>query len=477
MISIVTNENLVYPNLVDCFNPSASFPEYKYGVLSVTANEIYSAVRLLLQCMKLDAENFGKPAWNPLSKFIKPGDKVFLLCNFVNHKGKRESDLDFYSKVTHPSVIRALADYCMIALKGKGEVLIGNSALQSADFEKIKTSLGLDLIEDFYKKNERDVKVEIVDLRGYITKLSSSGKLTLVKDVIGEVGLNIDFTKESLMNYASGNKKYRVTNYSYKLINKLHSENKHIYCLNKKILESDVIISVPKLKVHEKVGVTLGVKGCVGAVASKESLCHHQFGSPCIGGDEYPDCNPLKFLYSLMHDFAYSFNIPVLTPIAQILDRNLTRFFNRVGNKITAGAWHGNNTCWRMAVDLAKILHYCDKNGKMTKQKSRNNLVLIDGVVGGEGQGPLKPTAVNTNTLIFSDNIVEGDYAGVLVMGHDPAKFKIVSDFLVGSSRNSIISSMPESAIYNSENISIDHLKNIFKYKYKYPVGWTYFLG
>ena len=78
-----------------------------------------------------------------------------------------------------------------------------------------------------------------------------------------------------------------------------------------------------------------------------------------------------------------------------------------------------------MAVDLVKILHYCDKNGKMTKQKSRNNLVLIDGVVGGEGQGPLKPNAVNTNTLIFSDNIVEGDYAGVLVMGTDRQSSKL----------------------------------------------------
>ena len=322
--------------MVTCFSPSVAYPEYKFGELSSVTNEVYSAVRRLFQQLNLDSENFENGEWNPLSAYIKPGDKVFLLCNFVNHKGKRESEMDFYSKVTHPSVIRALADYCVIALKGKGEILIGNSALQSADFEKIKTSLGLDLIEDFYKKNERDVKVEIVDLRGYITKLSSSGKLSLVKDIIDQVGLNIDFTKESLMNDANGNKKYRVTNYSYKLINKLHSENKHIYCLNKKILESDVIISVPKLKVHEKVGVTLGVKGCVGAVASKESLCHHQFGPPCMGGDEYPSCNPFRIFHSYLHDWAYSYFIPFITPIMQIVERNLGRIFNRVGSKITA---------------------------------------------------------------------------------------------------------------------------------------------
>ncbi len=476
MLSIISNKKIIYPDKADCFSPSVAFPEYKLGEVSNIPNEVYNAVRELFHQLNLDSENFGSKEWNPLSSYIKPGDKVFLLCNFVNHRRTKESERDFYSKVTHPSVIRALADYCLIALKGRGEVLIGNSPLQSADFNRIKISLGLDKIEEFYQRNEKNVSVRFVDLRGYITKLSPSGKLTLVEDKIDEVGLYIDLSKESLFNQAKGNKKYRVTNYSCKQINKLHSGNKHIYCVNKTILQSDVIISVPKLKVHEKVGVTLGVKGFVGSIASKESLCHHQFGSPCIGGDEYPGCNLFKFLYSLMHDFAYSYNIPFITSLFQVIDRNLTRFFNRVGNKITAGAWYGNDTAWRMGVDLAKVLHYCDSAGKLNKFTVRKNLVLIDGIIGGEGQGPLKPNAVDTNALIFSDNVVEGDYAGTIVMGHNPLKFKIVTDFLSGLSKNSIIDFIPEGAICNSEKVSVEQLKNIFNYKYKYPVGWKSFL-
>lgn len=476
MISIIKKSNLVYPSPKDVFSPNVSYPEYNQEKLSDSPNEVYGAVRELFFQLGLDATNYNKSNWNPLGVYIEPGNRVFLLCNFVYHKRNTESDEDFYSKVTHPSVIRAICDYCIIALQGKGEILIGNSPVQSANFEKIKESLGLDKIEELYKSNNLGIHVKFIDLRGYVTKLEKSGKLTVLKNEIEKVGLNIDFSEHSLFKKASGNKRYRITNYSFKRIRKLHSKDNHIYCINKDILNSDVILSIPKLKVHEKVGVTLGVKGYVGTVASKECLCHHQFGSPCIGGDEYPDCNPLKIIYSHLHDFSYSFKIPFITTFFQILDRNLTRFFNRIGTKITGGAWSGNDTAWRMSVDLAKIMHFVDKTGKVKNHVVRKNLALIDGIIGGEGQGPLKPKPVLTNTLIFSDNIVDGDYAGSLVMGYEPEKFKIINSFYIVESKLKIVKLKPIEFIYNGKTLNTKDFISNMKYSYLTPIGWKQYI-
>lgn len=472
MNSILIDQELSYPQDNFHFSPDTKYPEYSYPEWSQIPNLIYRKTREILYNSGLDSQNYETQNWNPLGDYISSGNRVFLLCNFVYHKRKTESNEDFYSKVTHPSVIRAICDYCVIALQGKGEILIGNSPLQSADFEKIKESLDLNKIEAFYKKNNPEVTVKFVDLRGYVTKLEKSGKLTVIKNEIEKVGINVDFSNYSKLNETNGNARFRITNYSYKWIKKLHSKGNHTYCINKEILNSDVIISIPKLKVHEKVGVTLGVKGYVGAVASKESLCHHQFGPPCIKGDEYPDCNPLKITYSYLHDLAYSYKIPFITSMLQILDRNLTRAFNRIGTKITAGAWYGNDTAWRMSVDLAKIMHFVDKSGKVNDHVVRKNLVLIDGIIGGEGQGPLKPNPVFTNTLLFSDNVVDGDYVGALLMGYEPEKLKIIDSFYSESSVLKLIDCKPDQIIYNGVTINTKELQKLIRYTYKPPVGW-----
>lgn len=53
------------------------------------------------------------------------------------------------------------------------------------------------------------------------------------------------------------------------------------------MLASDVIISVPKLKVHRKVGTTLNFKNMVGINTDKNHLAHYRIGAPAQGGDEF----------------------------------------------------------------------------------------------------------------------------------------------------------------------------------------------
>ena len=55
---------------------------------------------------------------------------------------------------------------------------------------------------------------------------------------------------------------------------------------------------------------------------------------------------------------------------------------------VRSGNWHGNDTCWRMVLDLNKsFFHF---NGAAEpRSKPLRYLVDVDGIVEGEGNGPM----------------------------------------------------------------------------------------
>src|SRR5439155_3619770 len=71
-----------------------------------------------------------------------------------------------------------------------------------------------------------------------------------------------------------------------------HHNQTHEYAVSKTVLSADVVLSVPKMKVHKKVGVTLNLKGLVGINTNKNYLVHHTVGTPSTGGDQLPDNVP-----------------------------------------------------------------------------------------------------------------------------------------------------------------------------------------
>jgi len=64
---------------------------------------------------------------------------------------------------------------------------------------------------------------------------------------------------------------------------------KHEYLLSRSVMDADVIINLPKLKTHKKVGLTVSLKNLVGINGDKNYLPHFCIGTPDKGGDEFPD--------------------------------------------------------------------------------------------------------------------------------------------------------------------------------------------
>ena len=125
-VSVVSGSGIAYPS--PPFSPHEAYPEYPFRDLSPSPNLVYGMVREALKRLKLDEERANTADWNPLGEIVQPGAKVVVKPNWVMHTNRGKGTLQ--SVVTHPSIVRSLLDYIFIALKGEGEVVVGDAPLQ-----------------------------------------------------------------------------------------------------------------------------------------------------------------------------------------------------------------------------------------------------------------------------------------------------------------------------------------------------------
>jgi hypothetical protein len=70
-----------------------------------------------------------------------------------------------------------------------------------------------------------------------------------------------------------------------------------------------------------------------------------------------------------------------------------------------------------MVIDLNRILLYADSNGTVHTAPVRRFFSLVDGIVGGEGNGPLDPTPRRSGVILAGFNPLAVDLACARVMG------------------------------------------------------------
>jgi uncharacterized protein (DUF362 family) len=476
--SIRTLSEASYPSPEDAFAPSEKYAELRSGELSRSPNPVYAAVRSLFEQAGLDAPHAGKPDWNPLGRYVKPGARVFVLCNFVYHRRPQESELHLQAKCIHGSVLRALIDYLLIAVGPGGRVTFGNAPLQACSWTRVLEETGA--ARALESCRQRGLPVEARDLRLFVAERDVLGRVVSVEQRDeAEHAVEIDLSDESLLSELAGSPRphYRVADYDPRRTERFHADRSHRYVIHRDVLEADVVVSLSKLKTHEKVGVTCGLKGFVGAVGHKDCLAHHRFGSPDGGGDEYPSSWRLLRPLSRFQDWlgTRAHDAPLQAAL-EIGDRTVRRVLRRLG-AVQGGAWSGNDTCWRMALDLARILHHADADGCMHEEQQRRHLSLIDGVVGGEGEGPLAPRPVRSGVLVFGDDVVQSDRIACRLMGFDPARIPLVAR-ASGPMRFPVTTaSDPGEIVYDGERTGEAALGPAAGRPFEPPRGWRSHLG
>jgi uncharacterized protein (DUF362 family) len=414
------------------FHPESAYPEYEFGDVGHQPNPAYEAVRLAFQLAGLDAGRYGTRAWNPLGDLVRPGETVLLKPNLIKERHPRDPQGWRYV-LTHGSVVRAVADFVFKALEGRGKVIIADAPQTDSSFDAIVRVLGLDVIREFYRTHGLDV--ELVDLRreewcnrgGVIV-----GRKRLAGDPRGAVA--VDLGRYSAFHGHRGAGRYYGADYDEGEVNTHHTDGRHEYLLAGSAIQADVVFNLPKLKTHKKAGITVALKNLVGITADKNWLPHHTEGSPEDGGDEHPAPDlkhrSERFLAAQLRRLSVAF--PTIGSRIFGLARRLgRRVYGDTEEVIRSGNWWGNDTVWRMCLDLNIALWYANSDGTLRERNPENrkrHYVLVDGILAGEGRGPMNPDLVEAGLVVFGLNAPSVDAVCAYLMGFDPEKIPIVRE-------------------------------------------------
>lgn len=405
------------------YHPGTAYPEYT-GPVSAEPNGVYESIRNTLRDLGLDAASYGTPEWNPIGDLVEPGARIVIKPNWVLHANEGMGGPDCL--YTHPSVLRPIIDY---ALKAKpASLIIGDAPVQVCDFDALMAQ-GFQQLFTYVRSTGAHISIK--DFRRTIS-MRKPGALKVQTELqpLDQYAL-VDLGTNSLLEpIAADYRKFRVTMYNPDLLPENHQPGRHRYLVAKDILAADLVINVPKLKTHMKAGVTLALKNLVGINGSKEFLPHHRKGAANRGGDNYEKFTVPKWLLENLLDWfnRHHLDKPGFYGKGTRLAFRLQWLDKVRGLPINVeGGWHGNDTVWRMCLDLNKILLYADANGKLQERPQRVTLHLTDGIIAGDGEGPLRVDAVPLGAIIGSLNPAAHDWITTRLMGFDPAAVPITA--------------------------------------------------
>ena len=424
----IVETSAAYPEATP-FHPDTHFPEFGGDGPLSKANHAFRGVRDLLVCLGLDESHFGQPDWNPLGSLVHPGDTVILKPNLIKPHRKSVAHVDEWQQVvTNGSIVRAVADYVALALRHSGKILIVDGPETDADFGEIVHKTGLDGVAEHLRG--LGVNCELIDLRR--ERWFAEGdvlvqRTPLAGDPCGYVEVALDDASEFEDYGLSG--LFYGADYDVRETASYHDRGRHRYVMCRSVMAADVIIDLPKLKTHKKVGATLCMKNMVGVTGLRNCLPHFTFGSAGDGGDEFPPgARGARIQSHAIRAFkrALARRGGKGGRLAKAVKRTGKAIFGATEEVVRSGNWYGNDTAWRMVLDLNKVIRWFDGDGAR-RSSPRRMLCIVDGIVAGEGNGPLDPDPKPCGLLVGGVNPVAVDTTCAILMGFDDSSMPVLS--------------------------------------------------
>ncbi len=362
--------------------------------------------------------------------FIRPGDNVVLKPNWVKEHDERFPGPDQWEHVvTHPAVIEGAIAWAAPQLQGKGSIIVCDAPQTDSSFATLRRYCGLDAMIERCGAQFPGVRIELLDLRPeewHAVDGVTVSKTELPGDPKGSTEVRLNEDSEFVAFHGLG--QLYGASFNMAETNDHHRDTTHEYMLCRTPMDADVLINLPKLKCHKKVGLTCALKNMVGINANKNWLPHHTEGTPDKGGDQFPAATmKAKLEHSWMGRikrllFGRHWLSKLFVPV-----KKLGRLvFGDTQKVVRSGNWHGNDTCWRMVVDLNKCLFYFDGSGQ-PRQKPLRYLAVVDGIVGGEGNGPMAPDPKPCGVIVAGTNPLAVDSVCCALMGFDWTKVRMLA--------------------------------------------------
>lgn len=367
--------------------------------------------------------------------FIRPGERVALKPNWVKEHDERFPGPNQWEHVvTHPTVIEAVARWAARQLDGRGSIVICDAPQTDSSFATIREYCALDAMCERVRRDFPGVVVALLDLRPeewHAVDGVTVAKTVLPGDPAGSTHVHLDGASE-FVDYEGQGRLYGAS-YDMAETNARHTGTRHEYLLCRTPMDADVVINIPKLKTHKKVGVTCALKNLVGINANKNWLPHHTEGTPDHGGDQFPQTTLKARLEHSWMGAAKRWlkNRPGMSRLFVPLKKLGRVYFGDTHTVVRSGNWHGNDTCWRMVLDLNKCMFFFDGDGRR-QASARRYLAVVDGIVGGEGQGPMAPDPYLSGVIIAGTHPVAVDCVAATIMGFDWRRIRLLANsFLI----------------------------------------------
>ncbi len=380
----------------------------------------------------------GKPSENLFAGVVEPGQNVVVKPNWVlDH---HPYGFDPFSIVTHSAVLRAVVDLVYEALGGTGTITIADAPQWNCDFRNLLRVTRVERISEYYRERH-GFNIPVLDLRNVAAVVDAPWVKSTDREVLpgDPAGYSVvDFGDTSAFVGLPNADRIYGADYDRAETRRHHNAHKHEYLVSRTILDADTVVHVPKLKVHKKVGVTLNAKGMVGINGHKNWIAHYRVGPPSAGGDEYADGRPVALqararVLRLVMDHLLAPGSRPREAAFEVLRRGYQPLKPLLGSfshpderevAVEGGNWHGNDTAWRMTADLARAVIYADTKGNLRDSAQRRFVSVVDGIVGGEKEGPLAPSPKASGVLLAGENLLAVDVVGARLMGFDWRKIK-----------------------------------------------------
>ncbi len=376
-----------------------------------------------------------------VARNLPDGDfrRIVLKPNWVKHQERPEFPIE--ALVTSTALIDAAIEACLEKYPALETISIGDVPLQTCDWEALIRQSGAERLIEKYRGHTAPM-IRFLDLRrerwtprGGFMELDSAHP----GDPLGysEVILDANSLLEEVSHNAAS---FRVSDYDPAETVSVHRRGVHRYLIARTILDSDLFINLPKMKTHQKTGITGALKNLVGINGSKAHLVHHQLGRPSEGGDEFPDdVSPLIYWQARLRERFQKKSRVIFKTLkggwellkkARSIETIGTR--ENLGEKfyVGAGSWYGNDSIWRMVYDLNMIILLGHSEGGALRSTPQREVVsIMDGLIAGEGNGPLQPLPVKAGVMLASRNPFLVDFAMAKMMGFDSERIRLLANF------------------------------------------------
>lgn len=397
----------------------------------------------LAEALRVPLERMGLNADSPLDRYLSPGQCVLIKPNWVMHANQSSAGLECL--VTHPQLVSAVIQWCFRALRGTGRIIVGDAPIQGCDFSRLMALGGYDAVRSQCAR--AGIQLEWRDFRREVLVSAAAGPRRRDAGRSMEDYVLFDLASQSLLEpLAQDSQRFRVTMYNPDVMGQAHRPGLHRYLVAREVMDADLVINLPKLKTHKKACITGALKNVVGINGNKDYLPHHRLGGSKRGGDCYAGGSSFKLIAEHLLDAANrgGRTRARLLEAAAIGSYGLARLTGADAN--LDGSWHGNDTVWRMVLDLNRVLLYGRRDGSMADSPERKVLSLTDAIVSGQGEGPLAPEPHHLGVLTWAENAAAADLVHAHLMGFDWRRIPIVREAF-SPSRYPLCSCAPEDVV------------------------------